>query len=215
MADARRAERRDQGARPRAQEGADRQPVGLAGRRRQRRVRARHRADAGAERGPAQRTTRSTSCRAIPTCRSSNIPPSCRPAPRSIRRSAISTTRCCARRSTASRRRSTTSSSAATSPPARRCSPSSTTARPGSTPIRRKPTSPICRSASAALVIVDTFPDHTVLRHRGRGQPRHRRAIRDPAAAERQRQLGQGGAARAGAHPARSAIRWRASCAPA
>ncbi len=33
-----------------------------------------------------------------------------------------------------------------------------------------------------------------------RGQPRHRRAILDPAAAERHRQLGQGGAARACAH---------------
>src|SRR5215472_16828979 len=36
------------------------------------------------------------------------------------------------------------------------------------------------------------------------GQPRHRRAIRDPAAAERERKLGQGGAARAGAHRVRS-----------
>ncbi len=70
-------------------------------------------------------------------------------------------------------------------------------------PIRRKPTSPICRSASARLVVIDTFPDHDVLRHGRLGQPRHRRAIRDPAAAERQRQLGQGGAARAAPRPAR------------
>ena len=54
-----------------------------------------------------------------------------------------------------------------------------------------------------ATVFVDTFPDYDVLRHRRIGEPRHRRAIRDPAAAERQRQLGQGGAARAAARPAR------------
>ena len=40
---------------------------------------------------------------------------------------------------------------------------------------------------------------------RGRGgQPRHRRAVRDPAAAERERKLGEGGAARAGAHRVRA-----------
>src|SRR6185437_10575792 len=36
--------------------------------------------------------------------------------------------------------------------------------------------------------------------HRGSGEPRHRRAVLDPAAAERHRQLGQGGAARPGPH---------------
>ena len=46
-------------------------------------------------------------------------------------------------------------------------------------------------------------PGHDVLRHRRIGEPGHRRAIRDPAAAERQRQLGQGGAARAAPRPAR------------
>ena len=54
-----------------------------------------------------------------------------------------------------------------------------------------------------ALVFVDTFPDQTFFGTVVVGQPRHRRAVRDPAAAERQRQLGQGGAARAGARPAR------------
>ena len=40
---------------------------------------------------------------------------------------------------------------------------------------------------------------------RGRGgQPRHGRAVRDPAAAERERKLGQGGAARPGAHRIRA-----------
>ena len=48
-----------------------------------------------------------------------------------------------------------------------------------------------------------------------RGQPRHRRAILDPAGAERQRQLGQGGAARSGAHPARPRSRGAECFAPA
>ena len=46
-------------------------------------------------------------------------------------------------------------------------------------------------------------------------EPRHRRAIRDPAAAERQRQLGEGGAARADPHLVRSRTRTREGCAPA
>ena len=66
-----------------------------------------------------------------------------------------------------------------------------------------------------ATVFVDTFPGHDVLRHRRIGEPGHRRAIRDPAAAERQRQLGQGGAARAAPRPARQGSDDRASCAPA
>ena len=40
-------------------------------------------------------------------------------------------------------------------------------------------------------------------------EPRHRRAIRDPAAAERQRQLGEGGAARADPHLVRCRTRIR------
>ncbi len=66
-----------------------------------------------------------------------------------------------------------------------------------------------------ATVFVDTFPDHDVLRHRRIGQPGHRRAIRDPAAAERQRQLGQGGAARAAARAARQRSDADAGSAPA
>ena len=56
--------------------------------------------------------------------------------------SAISTTPWCGHRWAALRRRSSRFSSAATSPPARRCSPSSTSPTPGSTPIRRRATSP-------------------------------------------------------------------------
>ena len=62
---------------------------------------------------------------------------------------------------------------------------------------------------------VDTFPDHGVPRHRQLGEPGHRRAIRDPAAAERQRQLGQGGAARAGARSPSTLARTCLCCAPA
>ena len=55
-----------------------------------------------------------------------------------------------------------------------------------------------------ATIAVDTFSRHTFQRHCRRGESRHRRAIRDPAAAERQRKLGQGRAARSGTHRARS-----------
>ena len=66
-----------------------------------------------AARPAAARAARSTSCSAIPICRSRNSPPISRPRPRSTRRSATSTTPCSRRRSPAPRRRSTTSSSAA------------------------------------------------------------------------------------------------------
>jgi len=46
---------------------------------------------------------------------------------------------------------------------------------------------------------VDAFPNHVVQGHGRLALARHRRAVRDPAAAERHRQLRQGGAARAGA----------------
>ena len=45
--------------------------------------------------------------------------------------------------------------------------------------------------------------------------PRHRRSVRDPAAAERQRQLGEGGAAPAGADGFDTGRGHHASCAPA
>ena len=47
---------------------------------------------------------------------------------------------------------------------------------------------------------VDAFPGSCLQGHHRFAQPRHRRAIRDPAAAERHRQLRQGGAAGAGAN---------------
>ena len=50
-----------------------------------------------------------------------------------------------------------------------------------------------------------TLPRSHLQGHVGSRQPRHRRAILDPAAAERHRQLGQGGAARAGADRFRQA----------
>ncbi len=62
---------------------------------------------------------------------------------------------------------------------------------------------------------VDSFPDHTFTGHCDIGQPRHRRAVLDPAAAERERQLGQGRAARARAHHLRQGQRHAACCAPA
>ena len=52
------------------------------------------------------------------------------------------------------------SSSAASSPPARRYSASSTSPIPGSTPIRRNPTSPMSPSAKPSTIDVDAFPDH-------------------------------------------------------
>ncbi len=56
------------------------------------------------------------------------------------------------------------------------------------------------RVGQKATLDVDSFPDHTFKGTVDCGQPRHRRAVLDPAAAERHRQLGQGGAARSGAH---------------
>ena len=142
---------------------------------------------------------RSTSCSAIPICRSSSSRPTCRPRRRSTRPSAISISPRCARRWPASPPRSSRSSSAASSWRARRCSASSTPRSPGSTPIRRNPTSPMSRSASPSRIDVDAFPDHVFKGTVGSLSARHRRAIRDPAAAERHRQFRQGGAARAGA----------------
>src|ERR1051325_791564 len=48
------------------------------------------------------------------------------------------------------------------------------------------------------------LPGPQIPRRGGGGEPRHRRAIRDPAAAERERKLGQGSAARAGAYRIRA-----------
>ena len=56
------------------------------------------------------------------------------------------------------------------------------------------------RVGQQVTIDVDSFPDHTFHGTVVVGEPRHRRAVLDPAAAERQRQLGQGRAARAGAH---------------
>ena len=153
-------ERRAEAARRRAQDEALADPAGsqvdldnaMAAL-----VTAQLQAQFAAQQAPA----RSTSCWAIPICRSSNSRPISRPRRRWTRRSAISTTLCCGRRSPAPRPRSTASSSAASSWPARRCSPSSTTARPGSTPIRRKPTSPICGSARRSTIDIDSFPDRS------------------------------------------------------
>ncbi|WP_456319647.1 HlyD family secretion protein [Bradyrhizobium diazoefficiens] len=44
--------------------------------------------------------------------------------------------------------------------PARRCSPSSTSPIPGSTPIRRKATSPTSPKAQPVTLEVDAFPNH-------------------------------------------------------
>ena len=51
----------------------------------------------------------------------------------------------------------------------------------------------------AVTLEVDAFPNHRLQGHGRLAVARHRRAIRDPAAAERHRQFRQGGAARSGA----------------
>ncbi len=55
------------------------------------------------------------------------------------------------------------------------------------------------RIGQPVTISVDTFPGRAFRGTRHGGQSRHRRTVRDPAAAERERELGQGGAARAGA----------------
>ena len=66
-----------------------------------------------------------------------------------------------------------------------------------------------------ATIHVDTFSAPCLPRHCRRGEPWHRRAIRDPAAAERHRQLGQGRAA-CSRYASRSIqTRMSPSCAPA
>ena len=56
------------------------------------------------------------------------------------------------------------------------------------------------RRAAGRRSMSTRFPDRSFHGHRRVGQPGNGRAVRDPAAAECQRQLGEGGAARAGAH---------------
>ena len=71
------------------------------------------------------------------------------------------------------------------------------------------------RVGQKATLDVDSFPDHTFKGTRGGGEPRHRRAVLDPAAAERDRELGQGGAARAACASPSTRTRTRTCCAPA
>ena len=56
------------------------------------------------------------------------------------------------------------------------------------------------RVGQKATLDVDSFPDDHLHRHRRGSEPRHRCAILDPAAAERDRELGEGRAARPGAN---------------
>ena len=117
--------------------------------------------------------------------------------------SAISTTPCCARRSPAWRRRSTSIQlgryvTAGT--------PVFSLIDDAQAVGRRQPEGNR-HHASAHRPAGDDLGRHVpgphLPRHGRGGQPRHRRAVRDPAAAERERKLGQGGAARAGAHRVR------------
>ena len=113
--------------------------------------------------------------------------------------SAISTTPWCARRWPASPRRSSRSSSAASSPPARRYSRIIDVAEPLG---RRQPEGirfHLCRGRPDRHARGRRLPEPRVQGHGRLAVARHRRAIRDPAAAERHRQFRQGGAARAGA----------------
>ena len=58
----------------------------------------------------------------------------------------------------------------------------------------------LCRGRPAGFDRGRRVPGSRLQGHRRLAEPRHRRAIRDPAAAERHRQFRQGGAARAGAN---------------
>ena len=84
----------------------------------------------------------------------------------------------------------------------RRCSAWSRPATAGSRPISRKPTSPSMKIGQTATVMIDTYPGHTLegeVASIGAGTGAEFVAA---AGAERHRQLGQGRAARAGAHQA-------------
>ena len=63
------------------------------------------------------------------------------------------------------------------------------------------------RPGQPVTITVDAFPVPGVARHRRRHQPRHRRAVHHPAAAERGRQLDQDRAARAAAGSSSSRAR--------
>ncbi len=71
------------------------------------------------------------------------------------------------------------------------------------------------REGQPASVTIDAFPGRVWKGDALLDRARHRRAVLDPAAAERERQLGQGRAARAAPLLLRRATRTRRTCAPA
>ena len=118
------------------------------------------------------------------------------------------------RRSPAWRRRCRRSNSAAWSRRGGRSSRSSPTTVCGSTPIPRNRTS-LTSAGPAGDGDHRRVPRPRMARQGLLDRARHRRAIRHPAAAKRERQLGQGRAARAAALLLRSPIRTPPTCAPA
>ena len=176
-----------------------------AGRRRPGEARPRRRAGARAGRRAPGRG------RARPARRQRRLAPSriiraiARRRPTSTRRSATSTARRSPRRCPASWRTSMRCRSASICRPVRRRSASSPPTTSGSTPIRRRPISPSLQPGNTAEVAVDAYP--------GREWPASVESI-SPATgaefsvlpgAERLGQLGEGGAARAGAAEGRGA----------
>ena len=171
----------------------------LAGRRRYRNRRPGDRATASPVHRRSSATRRSTSCSTIPTCRWRNSPNTPRPRRRSTVPSAIrphDRARADFRHRHAGRQHPAR--------PLRRRRHAGVQHRSTTRRLGRRQSEGNRHHLSARRAEGDArrrqFPRPHLQGHRDRGLARHRRAVLHPAAAERQRQLGQGGAARAGAH---------------
>ena len=199
----------------RPQARAGREPRRHAGRRGHFRGRARAgQADPRIRSRSSRKRSRSSSA-AAPTLRSRPSPTTCRP-----------------------RRSSTTPSATSATPTSRRRSPASRRRSPQIELGRVAPAGqPVFAIVADKGLWVDANPKESDLTYVTQGLPatrddrhlprtrveghglldraRHRRAIRDPAAAERQRQLGQGRPAHAAALLLRRPMRTRRACAPA